>query len=231
MNHNTSILSQEQIDSLYKFCQQHYVREYDVQTELVDHLATAIEEKMVANKHTSFEKALEEVYSSFGVMGFAPVVSSRMDQLHRTQVKMKWQLFKQLLTPPMLFATLLLPVCIITLSQLIPHFLKGWGTYILLGIGMFLQIFTWYRVYKLSKKQRKKLLLTHNVFTGVSSGNSILIFLNMLHWKNQFDAYYDLWSYMYICFYSLAILMVLIHYQFVRSVYASARTQYPAAFA
>lgn len=36
-------LSTEQIDYLYQFTRNHYVEYYDLQTELVDHLANAIE--------------------------------------------------------------------------------------------------------------------------------------------------------------------------------------------
>lgn len=36
-------LNQTHIDSLYKFTRQHYVVHYDLQTELVDHLANDIE--------------------------------------------------------------------------------------------------------------------------------------------------------------------------------------------
>ncbi len=35
-------LSENQIQQLYKFTEQHYVEWYDVQTELVDHLANGI---------------------------------------------------------------------------------------------------------------------------------------------------------------------------------------------
>lgn len=37
-------LTPEQIQELYKFTRQHYVEHYDVQTELVDHLANDIEQ-------------------------------------------------------------------------------------------------------------------------------------------------------------------------------------------
>ena len=36
-------LTENQIDELYKFTRKHYVYHYDVQTELVDHLANDIE--------------------------------------------------------------------------------------------------------------------------------------------------------------------------------------------
>ena len=45
-------LTTEQIDQLYRFTRQHYVEWYDLQTELVDHLANAIEEQWQENPKT-----------------------------------------------------------------------------------------------------------------------------------------------------------------------------------
>ena len=42
-------LTQQQIDRLYQFTRQHYVEWYDLQTELVDHLANAIEAQWQEN--------------------------------------------------------------------------------------------------------------------------------------------------------------------------------------
>ena len=42
-------LTPQQIDQLYLFTRQHYVEYYDLQTELVDHLANAIETEWQQN--------------------------------------------------------------------------------------------------------------------------------------------------------------------------------------
>jgi hypothetical protein len=39
----TRKLTEDEVDRLFAFCAKHYVPEYDLQLELVDHLATAIE--------------------------------------------------------------------------------------------------------------------------------------------------------------------------------------------
>ena len=60
-------LSPEQIERLYQFTRQHYVEYYDLQTELVDHLANAIEEQWTANPKLSFEQALQVEFKKFGI--------------------------------------------------------------------------------------------------------------------------------------------------------------------
>ncbi len=67
-------LSKEQIQKLYTFTHQHYVEYYDLQTELVDHLANAIEEQWQENPKLSFDEALQIEFKKFGVFGFMDVV-------------------------------------------------------------------------------------------------------------------------------------------------------------
>ena len=50
-------LTNQHIEQLYKFTRQHYVEHYDVQTELVDHLANDIEQIWVDKPQLSFEQA------------------------------------------------------------------------------------------------------------------------------------------------------------------------------
>ena len=63
-------LSKEQIAMLFTFVEKKGVRYKDVQYELVDHLASAIEEDMNADKNLNFEAALKSVYSKFPITGF-----------------------------------------------------------------------------------------------------------------------------------------------------------------
>ena len=47
-------LSKEQIQHLYTFTRQHFVEHFDVQTELVDHLANDIEQILTEKPTLSF---------------------------------------------------------------------------------------------------------------------------------------------------------------------------------
>ncbi|HUZ57957.1 MAG TPA: hypothetical protein VMU83_04180 [Hanamia sp.] len=88
------MLTKEQVDCLFIYCEKHFVKYYEVQIELVDHLANAIETKMDANHKLSFEKALDEVHESFGVRGFAPLVSEKQIAAEKQSGKLFWKLFK-----------------------------------------------------------------------------------------------------------------------------------------
>ena len=70
-------LTVEQIERLYQFTRQHYVEWYDLQTELVDHLANSIESQWAENPKIRLEDALQIEFKKFGIFGFMDVVEKR----------------------------------------------------------------------------------------------------------------------------------------------------------
>lgn len=80
---NQKTLTQEQIDHLFDFVRKKYVRYIDVQYELVDHLATGIEEQWETNPELPFKQALNNVYSNFPVTGFTNYVTAAEKELGR----------------------------------------------------------------------------------------------------------------------------------------------------
>lgn len=81
-------VNKQQIDRLYEFTRQHYVEYYDVQTELVDHLANAIEEHWEENPDQDFEELLQKEFKKFGVFGFMEVVEKRQNAMTKKYYKM-----------------------------------------------------------------------------------------------------------------------------------------------
>jgi len=98
-------LTPEQIDRLYQFTRQHYVEWYDLQTELVDHLANAIEQQWQENPKISFEDALQIEFKKFGVFGFMDVVEQRQLALNKRYNKIVWKHFKAFFSIPKIIAT------------------------------------------------------------------------------------------------------------------------------
>ncbi len=71
MNHKT--LNSQQVESLFTFCRKHHVYHYDLQIELVDHMASAIETAWETNPNLPFEEARNQCFSQFGSDGFLKV--------------------------------------------------------------------------------------------------------------------------------------------------------------
>lgn len=103
---NPMKLSAEQIEKLYTFTRQHYVEYYDLQTELVDHLANAIEAQWEENSKRSFEEVLQIEFKKFGVFGFMDVVEKRQAALQKKYHQLVWKELKTFFRLPKIIGTL-----------------------------------------------------------------------------------------------------------------------------
>ena len=81
------VLNKEQIKSLFAFVEKKGVKYYDVQHEIVDHLATSIESEMAANENRTFDQALQIVYGEFPITGFAQYTLDLEDSLWTFWIK------------------------------------------------------------------------------------------------------------------------------------------------
>lgn len=154
------MLTTEQIKYLFAFCKKHYVHHYDVQVELVDHLANAIEEKMDADKQISFENALNSVYAGFGIMGFSKIVKARTRMVNSRCTKLRRNIFFSYFTWPKAAMT----VCMLLGMALLPKLLSGEVLfYLTIVIGASLCIYermVYLQIKELWKKQKQPLLMT-----------------------------------------------------------------------
>lgn len=110
---NTAIIkkiSAEQMEMLFEFTRKHYVEYYDVQCELADHLANAIEERWQTEPGLSFNEALHFEFKKFGIFGFTGIVEKRQAALTKKYNNLSWTYFKEYLRLPKIVLTLLLVV-------------------------------------------------------------------------------------------------------------------------
>ncbi len=95
----------EQIDQLYTFTRQHYVEWYDLQSELVDHLANAIETELEENPKLTFDEALSKEFQKFGVFGFMDVIEEKRKSLGKKYNLIIWHHFKAFFRIPKIILT------------------------------------------------------------------------------------------------------------------------------
>jgi hypothetical protein len=93
-------LNNEQIETLFHFTKKKFVHFYDLQVELVDHLASSIEEEMKIDPALSFEHALQKVYNRFGIFGFAKVVQEKQSALVKHNRRIWWNAVGSFFTIP-----------------------------------------------------------------------------------------------------------------------------------
>ncbi len=142
-------LSATQIQQLYVFTDKKFVKYYDVQTELVDHLANDIETMMTDNLSLSFEDALQNAYKKFGIYGFTDVVTEKEKQLQKKYFRILLRHIKEWFSLPKITAT----VGLIYILYLL--ILQPFGIFVLYGTHFTLVILCFFKMY-VFKKQLKK---------------------------------------------------------------------------
>jgi hypothetical protein len=114
-------LTAEQIDKLYAFTRQHYVEWYDLQSELVDHLANAIEQEWERNPNYTFEEILNIQFQKFGIFGFMDVVEERQKFLNKKYTRLIWSYYREFFGLPNIILTVALFIVIHTVNQSISN--------------------------------------------------------------------------------------------------------------
>jgi hypothetical protein len=148
-------LSPQQIQDLYKFTRQHFVEHYDVQTELVDHLANDIEQIWQEQPNLSFEQARDISFKKFGVFGFMDVVGERAKALNKKYWKLVWNVFKQFFKIPQILTTIAIFLIILFGFQLFPT------KYFFLTICIGSILILGFKLYFLNQEKKKRFIETN----------------------------------------------------------------------
>ena len=114
-------LSQEEVKKLFDFVKSKYVRFIDLQYELVDHLASSIEDIQNQNPSTTFDQALKESYARFPITGFTHFIDSKQKSLSRYWRNAMLRFVKEYFQLPKIILLLLLSLAIWTAFKIVPH--------------------------------------------------------------------------------------------------------------
>lgn len=165
------IITEDRIQELYAFTRQHFVVHYDIQTELVDHLANGIEAQWEEHPQRTFEDALHIEFKKFGVFGFQDVVEQRTKALMKYYWKEVWRLFKQYFRLPKIIMT----VALVLMLQMLLRF-SAFSNIIVFGLVclMFLLPAVQMCRFRLQVKKRSKIsgkqYLLEDIITGLGTG-------------------------------------------------------------
>ncbi len=184
-------LTTQQIDQLYLFTRQHYVEWYDLQSELVDHLANAIETQWQENPNLTFDEVLNKEFQKFGVFGFMDVVEEKQKFLDKKYRKLIWEYYKEFFRLPKIILTLFL---IYSFYHFVQLFEETKATLFILSIiSIFFLVISAFKTndnLEISRKKTGKKWLLEKV--AFESKNYIIIFLpiNLLNIFSGFELVY-----------------------------------------
>ena len=189
---NTHSLTQDQIQSIYDFTAKKYVKFYDVQLELVDHIASRIEEMMATDARLGFDDALLKVYKSFGIYGFTKLQEQKCLEMTKFWYNKFFSFYLEYFKLPKILLSIALVglfyLYFIGLGQL---FSMGWvivATLVILGIVYGVGL--WRRREASKKNIRSRLLVVHsyeNILVGSFFPNFFIPFLGQVP-NNNFES-------------------------------------------
>jgi hypothetical protein len=171
-------LTQTHIENLYEFTRKHFVYHYDVQTELVDHLANDIEEIWLENPHLSFEEARDKSFKKFGIFGFMDVVEAKQKQMNKRYWNIQLRFVKEWFTMPKVLTTSLIFLGIYLVLQI------KYSEFIILG-GLFLavvfEMIFLYKDRKVQKQKTEKIFLLEEMIGQTKGGFVSVGFVNIFN--------------------------------------------------
>lgn len=109
-----------QMNRLFLFTREHFVEHYDLQAELADHLANAIEQRWQQNPDLDFEEALQLEFRKFGIFGFSDIIDKRQTALTKKYTKLIWNYAKNFFKLPQIIGTLTAIVIMYWIIKLLP---------------------------------------------------------------------------------------------------------------
>jgi len=110
-------LDKTQIDYIKNYIVKKGVRYVDVQMEILDHVASAVEERMSFNETLTLDEALKEVHQSFGIFGFSSLEDAIVDAMNNKYNSIFWANFKSFFNFKYLILQLLTGVLFYKLIQ------------------------------------------------------------------------------------------------------------------
>jgi hypothetical protein len=215
-------LSKEQIDQLFTFTRQHFVEWYDLQSELVDHLANAIETEWEENPKLTFDEVLNKEFKKFGVFGFMDVVEKRQAVLGKKYNGLVWYHFKDFFGVPKIVLTIAMTLGLFSILKISQY--SEWivmGLYLILIVFTFCEIFKNNKIKKDKKQTKQKRWLFEEIINQYGGFAGAIIFplhlFSQMFYPSEKYIGSDYWTLGLSFFFVLLVLMIFIIFKIIPS--------------
>lgn len=151
-------LTSTQLSEIKDFIHSRGFTHIEVEMEILDHVASAVESKLEANPNKSLTKAIQEVHAGFGVMGFSTIEDEKSKFFHKLIKNELWKALKSYIMGEKIWISILFMIFITAvylifrsdkvIIRLFPF---------ILGIGTI--VYTYSTGYRKFKKWRSKSLM------------------------------------------------------------------------
>ncbi len=168
-------LTKEQLLQIDNYVFSCGIKYYDVRSEIVDHFAIILEERLAKNPDLDFKKEIRNIHRNFSDSGFSKLLKEKTKSVHKKFYK---QSFKHLITFFKLPRILISVGLFYTLFLLMNLFEDKESFFqILTGIG-FIYIFIFFFGFFIRKKKKKEVFLALNMNNNLFNviHNAVILF-------------------------------------------------------
>ncbi len=161
-------LTPEEIKDLFTFVEQRNVKYYDVQMELVDHFATAIEKKRESNSELSFEEELRYEEQQFNRYDFSEIIEEKEEALRKKYRKIEHRYIIDFFSWPKIVATSFVTLLIYQAFSLFINYFRFVNSVVLADFILVaaFSYFIYPRRYKIDLNVNKEFLLLQHLKSG-----------------------------------------------------------------
>jgi hypothetical protein len=186
-------LTEEQIQELYGFTNRRLVKHYDLQTELVDHLANGIEIQLNEDSQLNFKDALDLEFKRFGHFGFRNVLKQRKKAINKKYNTLILKEYKTFFSLPKILLIILAIAMFFGILRNLPEYKWIISAVLVLPFTIYL----WFHALKTQKNYRnsidknKKWMLQERIFSLSGIGLMGLNFFHIFIFFNTLNIFSD----------------------------------------
>lgn len=170
--HNMN-LNNEQLTEIKNFISKKGIQYVDVQMEILDHVASSVEERMNLDENLSFDDALKQTHASFGIFGFGGVEDSIVNAMTKKYKRIFWKTYSSVFN----YKYILLVFLAIFLFYQAQVLVNDYFQFLAYFLGFVILIIVLSYLIGLKNNQYKKLLVYRNTFSYFSFiGSGFLIY-------------------------------------------------------
>lgn len=183
-------LTSRQIEELFTFVEQQDVKYYDVQMELVDHFASAIEQRMETDPDLLFEDAVRQVQRQFNRFDFSHIIDEKEEALRKKYRKLERRYIGDFFSWPKIVSTLFITLLFYQIFSLFINYFRFVNSFVLadfLLVAAF-SYFIYPRKYKVTLNVNKEFLLLQHLKSGQNYFMSVgrlpaILLMNFFFWN------------------------------------------------
>lgn len=172
-------LTEKEIEELHQFVENKSIKFYDLQIELVDHLADDIENILSKDANLSFDQAKKIAYQKFGVFGFSDILKEKEKHLGNKYLKLVFQFIKEWFKLPRILASIGLVYLFYTLLFLDFSVIALYTIQVSICVVLFYKLFTFKK--RLKSKTSQKNWMFETIIYQSSLGLFLIIISNLLN--------------------------------------------------